>query len=348
MHPGVGMLLPRRGFAAVALLALVASCAEGSGNDIEDTCTGSSALEVDTGMKGWSLPPKTLALTFDDGPGARTAELADWLHDRGIRAGWFVNGFHIWDPPVLDTIVADGHLLGNHTQDHKSFTGHATNTSRLSDWQIQDEITQTDALIAGKVDHDRFLLRPPYGDWDATSYNAVKDTAMGKYVGPVLWNIGDKMGPNSAADWDCWQWGNDGKILTVEQCGDLYVKEIDSLGRGIVLMHDFYFINNDPSQGGTVDMVKYIVPILLAKGYAFVRVDEVPEIAAQLPPLPAPPTPDDAGAPDASSSMDASTTATPRAPARSTSKDPATKSGNAGPASGDKGVPCRRSPQDSP
>lgn len=36
----------------------------------------------------------------------------------------------------------------------------------------------------------------------------------------------------------------------------------------------------------TLAMVKYMVPILKARGYAFVRLDEVPDIAALLPPLP--------------------------------------------------------------
>ena len=109
-------------------------------------------------------------------------------------------------------------------------------------------------------------------------------------------------------------------------------------------MHDPYFIDNDPSKGGTVDMVMYVVPQLLAKGYTLVRVDEVPEIASQLPP---PPPQDDGSGANASSSVSPSASATPRAPAPSTSSDPATKSSNASAASGDKGDPCRRSPQDS-
>jgi len=50
-------------------------------------------------------------------------------------------------------------------------------------------------------------------------------------------------------------------------------------------MHDPYFNDQDPQMQGTVDMVMYIVPILKAEGFSFVRVDKVPDIAAQLPPL---------------------------------------------------------------
>jgi hypothetical protein len=50
-------------------------------------------------------------------------------------------------------------------------------------------------------------------------------------------------------------------------------------------MHDPYFNDLDPNQGGTVDMVKYLVPKLKAEGYQFVRVDKVPDINAKLTPL---------------------------------------------------------------
>ena len=54
------------------------------------------------------------------------------------------------------------------------------------------------------------------------------------------------------------------------ECGDLYLKEIDTVGKGIVLLHDPYFIDqNDPDSGGTYQMVQYIVPTLKAKGYSY-------------------------------------------------------------------------------
>ncbi len=81
---------------------------------------------------------------------------------------------------------------------------------------------------------------------------------------------------------------------TPMQTDRLYLAEIRTKKTGIVLMHDPYFIDDDPTKGGTVDMVKYIVPILKSEGFHFVRVDMVPSIAAALPPLkPAAPTTED-------------------------------------------------------
>ena len=76
----------------------------------------------------------------------------------------------------------------------------------------------------------------------------------------------------------------EGGRRSVTECGDAYIREIDAVGKGIVLMHDPYFIDmNNPESGGTYQMVQYVVPLLKTKGYKFVRVDEVPDIAALLP-----------------------------------------------------------------
>src|SRR5690606_5681973 len=112
--------------------------------------------------------------------------------------------------------------------------------------------------IASYVPNERLLFRPPFGHYDATTYAALKDTAMDKYVGPVGWDVGDHMGVGRAADWDCWVDENDtdGQQLTTAACGDLYLEEMKARGQGIVLLHDPY----GWAQGNTVDMVKYLVP----------------------------------------------------------------------------------------
>jgi peptidoglycan/xylan/chitin deacetylase (PgdA/CDA1 family) len=278
---------------AAAFAGVLAGCQQ-SPSTIEHACSDtqatSQAISV-ANLTGASLPPKTLALTFDDGPGLRTSELSTFLKNQGIAAGFFVNGRMIQDNVVLTQLIADGHVIGNHTQTHTSLTGHSTGSRHLDDANTVSELAQTDALIAPFVTANRFMFRAPYGDFDGASAAAINASAMSKYVGPIYWNIGNNMGPHQAVDWDCWQSGNDGAVLTVARCGELYLEEIDAVGRGVILMHDPYFIGGNPANGGTVDMVENIVPVLKAKGYKFVRVDEVPEIAAGLPPLPAPPPP---------------------------------------------------------
>jgi len=293
-----------------------------NGGPEEPTCSGAQALSA-SNIHGMSLPPKSIALTFDDGPGVRTAELSAYLKSEGVPAAFFVNGKMLaGGTGVLSQLVADGHLVANHTQNHASLTGRATASDPLAADVVVAEVAATDALIAPFVG-GRFLFRAPFGDYDALTAAALEASPMKKYVGAINWDIGDHMGEGQAADWDCWIPGADALVLTPAECGALYVSEIDRVGRGIVLLHDPYFIADDPAQGGTVDMVKLIVPTLKAKGYSFVRLDAVPEIAALLPPPPAAgadagvtpaPQAGDGGAPSGtSSSSGAPTSASPPA-----------------------------------
>jgi peptidoglycan-N-acetylglucosamine deacetylase len=277
---------------AVALSALVTlvHCKTKTTAD-EKTCEGAAALTASV-FKGSSLPPKTLALTFDDGPGDRTSELSLYLKEQGIEAGFFVNGMRIDANagPILQGLVDDGHIIANHTETHISLTGVTDGKGRPTAETVVNEITQTDAKIAPYVKNDRWLFRPPFGDFDGDTLAALAPTPMNKYVGPISWDVGDRMDAanGKAADWDCWQDGADMQRLSVQACGDLYLTEIRHAGRGIVLMHDPYFNDLDPAKGGTVDMIKYIVPILKAEGFNFVRVDKVPDIDSKLTPLAAP------------------------------------------------------------
>jgi peptidoglycan/xylan/chitin deacetylase (PgdA/CDA1 family) len=231
-----------------------------------------------------------VALTFDDGPGARTKHLSRFLKDENIQAAFFINGQSIGanGAETLQALIDDGHLIANHTETHRSLTGAATGTARLSDVEMVHELSETDAKITPFVTTNRFLFRPPYGDFDEQAFATLSASPMNRYVGPILWDIGDRMddAAGTVADWDCWQDGSDGKRLSMKECGDRYVTEIKRATRGIVLMHDPYYNESDPEQLGTADMVMYIVPILKEAGFSFMRVDQVPEIAALLPPAP--------------------------------------------------------------
>ena len=288
---------------AVAALACVtfAACnaqkttGEGT-HEGERTANVSQALTSNQ-LFGTSLAAKRLSLTFDDGPGDRTAELSTYLKNQGIRATFFINGGRVAATAlpnpngvtptanaaaILDQI-ADGHLLANHTTTHRDVTG-------VPAGQLVQELSETDAYVAARIPANRFLFRAPFGSWNASAYNTLHASAMDKYVGPVYWEAGGISDgyPSAAADWACWQGqlkntngtpANGTGYATTAQCGDAYITEINAFNKGIVLLHDPY----GWAQGHTVDMVKYMVPKLKAAGYTFVRLDQVPAIATQLP-----------------------------------------------------------------
>jgi peptidoglycan/xylan/chitin deacetylase (PgdA/CDA1 family) len=242
-------------------LAMVAGCAAESDEEVfaGDGDVSEDALVAERQLNGSELPDKTISLTFDDGPGRRTTELADYLASNGIQATFFINGSKVpGRQAALETIVARGHLLANHTQNHKQLTS-------LSPAAVVQEVTQTDAFIAEVQPQGPWVLRAPFGAWNGRVARAINDSPMRKYVGSVFWDEGGALTTNAAADWDCW-----GKGVSVERCGELYLKEIRSKRRGVVLMHDIH--------DKTVDMVKQMVPVLKAEGYRFVPIQDVPSV----------------------------------------------------------------------
>jgi peptidoglycan/xylan/chitin deacetylase (PgdA/CDA1 family) len=296
----------------------------------EKSCSGAEALSFVTGNNngflGDTLAAKQLVLTFDDGPGSQSGALAAYLKTKGIRATFFVNG-HCVGADVGDftqcqqnaaatpadlfaPIVAAGHIVGNHTQDHADLSSTVEfPLGAAGDMAIAKELSDTDTVIAPFVSNGRFLFRAPFGAWSARDYTVLHASPMDKYVGPVKWDIGGAMtGPKNgsddaaghyAADWDCWQNADGYGVKTTAQCARRYLREIDARGKGIVLMHDADYgdVANHAltsGKGNTIDMVKLLlegdaglgITGLLAKGYTFVRLDEVPAIAAKLPAIP--------------------------------------------------------------
>ena len=68
------------------------------------------------------LPAGRVALTFDDGPGPRTAELARMLRDEGVPGTFFVLGESVErHGDALDAVRDCGHVIGLHADKHRPF-----------------------------------------------------------------------------------------------------------------------------------------------------------------------------------------------------------------------------------
>jgi peptidoglycan/xylan/chitin deacetylase (PgdA/CDA1 family) len=247
--------------------ASIAGCAVDSSEDAEDGVadgdgdgtTAEDDIVSERQLMGNELPEKTIALTYDDGPGPRTGELADYLAEQGIPAAFFINGSKVPGKQLMiDKIIGRGHLLANHTHNHLQLT-------RLSSDKIVSEVAATDDVIKAAQPNGPWVVRAPFGAWNGNTARALNATGMKKYVGSVFWDVGGALTATAAADWDCW-----GKGVSVQRCGDLYVNEIKTKKRGIVLMHDIH--------GKSVDMTKYIIPKLKAEGFKFVKLEEVPSV----------------------------------------------------------------------
>lgn len=97
-------------------------------------------------------------LSFDDGPHPEhTPRLLDLLAAHGAHASFFVVGrMAERHPAVVARILAEGHLLGNHSWSHHHF-------AQQSLHEQLDELERTDALLSGFDGRSRHRIRPPQG-----------------------------------------------------------------------------------------------------------------------------------------------------------------------------------------
>lgn len=156
------------------------------------------------------LAPGCVALTYDDGPGPRTAELAQLLQEQDVPATFFVLGESLEHyGPVLDTIRDRGHAIALHSEQHYPFSSAA---------QAIDQLARCRARVPDYLP-ELAWYRPPYG---------IGDRVLPGYAGPVGWHA-------HGWDWDVtYRRGQ-----TVTGCVDAIVDTLARSGGGVTLLHDF-------------------------------------------------------------------------------------------------------------
>ena len=114
----------------------------------------------------WTLPndENKIYLTFDDGP---IPEVTPWVLDvlkaRDIKATFFCVGANVKNnPDIYDRILAEGHTVGNHTQNH------------LSGWTAANDAYSKEIEEAAQHIQSS-LFRPPYGRISPIQYAQIKD-----------------------------------------------------------------------------------------------------------------------------------------------------------------------------
>jgi peptidoglycan/xylan/chitin deacetylase (PgdA/CDA1 family) len=118
-----------------------------------------------------------VALTFDDGPHPEfTPRILDILKQYGVRATFFELGMNAERyPDVTRRIVAEGHVIGNHTWDHKHLP-------KLDDEQFAYEIDHTTQVLEQVSGQEIVCTRPPYGDADARIVQKLADRGQASVV----------------------------------------------------------------------------------------------------------------------------------------------------------------------
>ena len=145
---------------------------------------GSARISSDYHVKAYcnnsSETEKKIAITFDDGPSLFTLEILELLKKYNVKATFFCIGKNIeTHPEILKQVIADGHLVGNHSYNHSPFFDF------YNAKKVKEEIEKTDALLEKYTSKKINFFRPPYGVTTPSIRRALQTT--GHTV--IGWNI---------------------------------------------------------------------------------------------------------------------------------------------------------------
>ena len=207
------------------------------------------SITVSSSVGGRELPiycveteKKQVALSFDAAWGNDdTRRILDILKKHNVKVTFFMTGGWVESyPDDVRAILADGHDLGNHSENHK-------NMSELSDEACQEEIQKVHTKVQELTGYEMCLFRPPYGDYDN---HVIKNVQKCGYY-PIQWSI-------DSLDWK--DYGADDIVKRVV--------ESDKLNNGaIILMHN--------GAKYTADALDAVITGLQDKGYEIVPISEL-------------------------------------------------------------------------
>lgn len=145
---------------------------------------GSSRISSNYHVKAFSNNPsekeKKIAITFDDGPSVFTLEVLELLKKYNAKATFFCIGKNIeTHPEIVKQIIAEGHLVGNHSYSHSKFFDF------YNEKKITEELQKTDSLLQKFTSKKINFFRPPYGVTTPSIRRALQITGH-KVIG---WNI---------------------------------------------------------------------------------------------------------------------------------------------------------------
>ncbi|MFF4338748.1 polysaccharide deacetylase family protein [Kitasatospora sp. NPDC001540] len=182
---------------------------------------------------------RTVALTFDDGPGPATGQVLDLLAQYGAKATFCEIGDNAKTrPAAVQRILAEGHRLCDHTVDHPQPMHTQTHEQQVA--EIRDAKADIERAAGGSPTITWW--RAPGGDFTAENERIGADLGM-KSLG---WTVDPR-------DWS--RPGVQAIVSTVQQ---------NLRPGGVVLMHDG---GGDRSQ--TVAALKQLLPWMVAQGYTF-------------------------------------------------------------------------------
>ena len=170
-----------------------------------------------------------------------TEKILEVLKQNNVKATFFITAHYVnTEPELVQKMIDEGHIIGNHTVNHKSMPDLNTDT-------IKKEVMDLHTKIYEKYNYEMKYLRPPKGEYSE------KTVAFTKSLGytTVMWSFA----------YDDWDENKQGR----EEYGKK--KILDNVHNGaIILLH-----GNSKDNTNVLD---YCIKEIKNMGYEFKNLDE--------------------------------------------------------------------------
>ena len=189
----------------------------------------------------WETTNNKVLLTFDDGPNPGTTEIIlKKLSDEKIKALFFCVGDNVNKyPDLVRDILSEGHLVGNHTFNHKIL-------NRISDQEKDYQIGSVNKIFFENFGIKLKYFRPSHGRFQISTPSLMK-----KYdLKNVMWSL------------LTYDYKND--LSIVKFAVEKYLKQ-----NSIVVLHD-----SNKSKNIIVDSISFIIDEARKRNYQFGETEE--------------------------------------------------------------------------
>ena len=185
---------------------------------------------------------KYVYLTFDEGyEEGYTANILDTLKENNIKAAFFITAHYLnTEPELVQRMIDEGHIVGNHTVNHKSMPD-------LSEEEIKKEVMDLHTAIYNKFGYEMKYIRPPKGEFSERTLDITN-------------NLGYKTAMWSLA-YDDWDENNQGREEYAKS------KILDNVHNGAVILLHGNSKDNTNILGNCISEIRNI-------GYEFKCLDE--------------------------------------------------------------------------
>ncbi len=203
------------------------------------------------------LPPRAIALTFDDGPSPLyNSRVLAILDERGIKATFFFVGQYVRaHPEQVREVVRRGHNVASHSWSHPTYLRHWSRQAQIT--EVRRSYAALEAALADAPDEERARIEPMF-----------RFPGLGEGAFMAEWlNQRGVIVVSAEAGTDDW------RGYSAESITRITLNAMDSNQGGVLILHE--------TRPQMIEALPGLLDTLRARGFTFVQITAGPEGRAQ-------------------------------------------------------------------